>query len=104
MPKDISSKAGQAYSAARENQYVRRLIEDEELRESLAAAYSSSRKAYGRISSSRNSAVESVTSDRRVKRELRNATEALREASERIREPKRKGHAFRNLFASYNFV
>ena len=49
MAKDISGKAGQAYAAARENQYVRRLIEDEELRDSLAAAYFAGRKAYDRV-------------------------------------------------------
>lgn len=99
MGKDISSKAGQAYSSARENQYVRRLIEDEDLRDSLIAAFFAGRKAYQRVSETRGSAVEAVTSDRRVKKELRNATEALREASELIREPKKKSHPIRNLFA-----
>jgi len=99
MPKDISSKAGQAYSAARENTYVRRLIEDEELRDSLAAAYFAGRKAYGRVSASRAGVAESVTNDKKVKRELKNATEALRDASERLREPKRKSHPIRNILA-----
>jgi len=99
MAKDISGKAGQAYAAARENQYVRRLIEDEELRDSLAAAYFAGRKAYDRVSSNRGSAVEAVTSDRKVKKELKNATDALRDATERIREPKKKSHPIRNLFA-----
>lgn len=99
MAKDITNKAGQAYAAARENQYVRRLIEDEELRDSLAAAYFAGKKAYGRVSSSRGSVAESVTSDKKVKRELKNATEALREASERLREPKKKSHPIRNLLA-----
>jgi len=99
MAKDITNKAGQAYSAARENQYVRRLIEDEELRDSLAAAYFAGKKAYGRVSSSRGSVAESVTNDRKVKRELKNATDALRDASERLREPKKKRHPFRNLLA-----
>jgi hypothetical protein len=99
MGKDITSKAGQAYSAARENQYVRRLIEDEELRDSLAAAYFAGKKAYGRVSSSRGSVADTVTNDRKVKKELRNATEALREASERLREPKKKRHPIRNLLA-----
>ena len=99
MGKDISNKAGQAYAAARENQYVRRLIEDEELRDSLAAAYFAGRKAYDRVSSNRGSAVEAVTSDRKVKKELKNATDALREATERIREPKKKSHPIRNILA-----
>lgn len=99
MAKDISNKAGQAYSAARENQYVRRLIEDDELRDSLAAAFFAGKKAYGRVSSSRASAVETVTGDRKVKRELKNATDALREASERLREPQKKSHPIRKLLA-----
>jgi hypothetical protein len=99
MAKDIPTKAGQAYAAARENQYVRRLIEDEELRDSIAAAYFSGRKAYDRVTSSRSSAVDTVANDKKVKRELKNATDALKDATERLREPKRKGHPFRNLLA-----
>ncbi len=99
MARDIQSKAGQAYAAARENQYVRRLIEDEELRDSLAAAYFSGRKAYDRVTTSRGGVADSVTNDRKVKRELKNATDALKDATERIREPKKKGHPFRNLLA-----
>lgn len=96
---NFTSKAGSAYSAARENQYVRRVVEDEELRDSLIAAFFAARKAYDRISASNNSPVESVTSDRKVKRELQNAAASLRDASERIREPKKKRHPFRKLFA-----
>ena len=42
---DITSKAGQAYATARENQYVRRLVEDEELRNSLISAFTAARTA-----------------------------------------------------------
>ena len=101
MAKNITKqagKAGAAYAAARENQYVRRLVEDEELRDSLAAAYFAGKKAYGRVSSSRGSVADSVN-DKKVKRELKNATEALRDASERLREPKKKSHPIRNLLA-----
>ena len=99
MAKDIPSKAGQAYAAARENKYVQRLIEDEELRDSIAAAYFSGRKAYDRATSSRAGAVDSVANDKKVKRELKNATEALQDATERLRGPKKKRHPFRNLLA-----
>lgn len=95
---DITSKAGQAYATARENQYVRRLVEDEELRNSLISAFTAARTAYGRVSSSKSSPVEAV-SDRKVKRDLQNAAASLKEASERIREPKKKRHPFRNLVA-----
>ncbi len=93
----ISGKAGQAYASARDNQYVRRLIEDEELRASLIAAGLAGRKALQRIQSSRGSAVESVTQDRKVKRELQAAADSLREAAERIKEPKKKRHPLRKL-------
>lgn len=95
---DITSKAGQAYATARENQYVRRLVEDEELRNSLISAFTAARTAYGRVSSSKASPVEAV-SDRKVKRDLQNAAASLKEASERIREPKKKRHPFRNIVA-----
>jgi hypothetical protein len=95
---DITSKAAQAYATARENQYVNRLVEDEELRDSIIAAFTAARTAYGRVSKSKSSPVEAVN-DRKVKRDLQSAAASLKEASERIREPKRKGHPFRNLFA-----
>jgi hypothetical protein len=94
----FSDKAGTAYSAARENQYVRRLVEDAELRASIVAAAVAAKSAYGRIQASNSSAVEAVTSDRKVKRQLSEAVDSLREASARIQAPpKKKRHPIRNL-------
>jgi hypothetical protein len=94
---NISGKAGQAYASAKDNQYVRRLIEDEELRGSLIAAALAGRKAFQRVQSNRASAVESVTQDKRVKKELQSAADSLRDAAERIKGPKKKRHPFRKL-------
>lgn len=94
---NISGRAGQAYASARDNQYVRRLIEDEELRASLIAAGMAGRKALQRIQSNRGSTVEAVTQDRRVKKELQSAADSLRDAAERIKEPKKKRHPIRKL-------
>lgn len=95
---DISSKAGKAYASARENTYVRRLIEDEELRASIIAAAVAAKNAYGRVQSSRSSAVDSVAHDRKVKRDLSEAADSLRDAAERLREgPKKKRHPIRKL-------
>ncbi len=95
---DISSKAGKAYNSARDNTYVRRLIEDEELRASIIAAAVAAKSAYGRVQSSKSSTVETVTNDRKVKRELSEAADSLRDAAERLREgPKKKRHPIRNL-------
>lgn len=90
-------RAGRAYGAARENRYVQRLIEDEELRASLIGAFTAARKAYDRFSESPS--LERATSDRKVQRELQSAAESLRDASERLREPKRKSHVVRNVLA-----
>ena len=94
----FSDRAGNAYSAARENQYVRRLVEDEELRASIIGALVAAKGAYGRIQASNASTVEAVTSDRKVKRQLSEAVDSLREASARIQAPpKKKRHPIRNL-------
>ena len=95
----FSTKVGSAYHAASENPYVRRVVEDEELRDSLVAAFVAGRKACNRIMSNKGSRVDSVTSDRKVKRDLQNAAASLRDASERIREPKKKRHPIRKLLA-----
>lgn len=96
---NVTSKAGRAYTAARENQYVRRLVEDEEVRNNLMAAVIAGRKAYERVASNRASAVESVTSDRKVKRELQHAASSLRDAAERLQDPPKKRRPLRKLFA-----
>ncbi len=94
---NATDRAEKAYEKARENQYVRRVVEDDELRASLVAAFLAGRKALERISSNRGSAVDSVTSDRKVKRELRTAAESLRDAAERIQSPPKKRHPVRKL-------
>jgi hypothetical protein len=85
-----ADKATDLYAAARENPYVQRLVEDEDLRESLREAFESARGAYGRATGNGKGPVKAVTSDRKVQKELRNAAENLRDASEQLRSPKKK--------------
>jgi hypothetical protein len=82
-------KAGEAARAARSNRYVERLIEDEELRESLLAAYGSARSAYGRMSNGKP-ASKALFEDRKLQNELRDVAGALRDAANTLREPPRK--------------
>ena len=92
MSKTKAARATDIYETARENPYVQRLIEDEELRDKLRDAFESARGAYGRATGNGKGAVKAVTSDKKVQKDLRKAAESLREASERLREPrKRKG-------------
>ena len=93
-----ADRAADIYSAARENPYVQRLIEDEELRDSLRHAFEAARGAYGRATGNGKGPVKAVTSDRKVQKDLREAAESLRDASEQLRAPrKRKKHRLRKL-------
>lgn len=90
MSKTKASQAADLYSTARENPYVQRLIEDEELRESLKNAFEAARGAYGRATGNGGGVAKAVTSDKKVQRDLRSAAESLRDASEQLREPKKR--------------
>jgi hypothetical protein len=89
MSKTKATQAADLYSTARENPYVQRLIEDEELRDSLKKAFEAARGAYGRATSNGNT-VKAVTSDKKVQRDLKSAAENLRDASEALRGPKKR--------------
>ena len=85
-----TDRATSLYSTARENPYVQRLIEDDELRNNLRDAYESARHAYGRVTGNGKGPVKAVTRDKKVQRDLRQAADSLREASEQLRAPKRR--------------
>lgn len=82
-------RIGRAGEALRENEYIRRLIEDEELRANLIAAYGAARSAYGRAFDGKP-ATKAILEDRKLQRELREAARALHDASSALREPPRK--------------
>jgi hypothetical protein len=84
-----ASQAADIYSTARENPYVQRLIEDDELRDSLKKAFDAARGAYGRATGN-GSTVKAVTSDKKVQRDLKAAAENLRDASEALRAPRKR--------------
>lgn len=90
MTKTKANQAADLYSTARENPYVQRLIEDEELRDSLSDAFEAARGAYGRATGNSKGAVKAVTSDKKVQKDLRSAAESLREASEQLRAPRKR--------------
>ena len=100
MSRSTSSKASQARGAAQaayDNPYVRKLIEDEDLRENIRTAYSSARSAYGRMSNGKGPA-KALLDDKKVHKDLRNAADALREASDALREQERRRSWTKLLF------
>jgi hypothetical protein len=90
MTKTKANQAADLYSTARDNPYVQRLIEDEELRDSLRNAFEAARGAYTRATGNGKGAVKAVTSDKKVQKDLRSAAESLREASEALKAPRKK--------------
>lgn len=90
MSKTTATRANDIYETARENPYVQRLIEDDELRDSLRDAFDAAKGAYGRAAANSKGPVKAVTSDKKVQKELREAAESLREASERLRKPPKR--------------
>ena len=90
MTKTKANQAADLYSTARENPYVQRLIEDEELRDSLRDAFEAAKGAYGRATGNGKGAVKAVSSDKKVQKDLRQAAENLREAADRLKAPKKR--------------
>ena len=99
-----STRAERARSAAESvssNEYVRRLIEDEELRDSIRDAYDAGRNAYGRLSHNKKP-TRALMDDKKVHRELKEAAESLRDASDRLRgKQQRKGSFGKILFVGF---
>ncbi len=97
--KKKAAKAGAgAYAAGkavRSNDYVQRLMSDEELRDNLRNAFVSAKNAYGRIN---GKGPAKALDDKKTQRELKDAATSLKEASDQLRgvkkRKKRKGKLF----------
>ena len=87
-----SAKAGDAARSVASNPYVRRLIEDEELRDNIREAFEAARGAFQRMSNGKGPA-KALMDDKKVHRDLQNAAESMKEAADQIR-GKRQGGGF----------
>jgi len=83
-----ADKAGGTAAVASVSPYVQRLIEDADLRNNLRTAYESARVAYGRVNNGKTPA--KLLDDRKLQKELQNAANALKEASDSLRGGRRK--------------
>lgn len=88
--KKKAAAAAGAVSAAKENPYVQRVIEDDELRDNVRVAFEAARQAYERISSGKAPA-KVITDDKKFHKDLQTAAEAIKDAGNALREgPKKK--------------
>jgi hypothetical protein len=90
-----SEQARQAARSAGSNPYLRRMVEDEELRANIRQAFEAARDAYQRMSNGKGPA-HALIEDKKVHRDLRTAAESLREASDQLR-GRRRRRPFRKL-------
>jgi len=82
----VGAGAVAAGKAAKDNAYVQRLIEDEDLRENLRTAFESARNAYGRMSNGKGPSA--ALNDKKTQKQLREAATSLREAADSLRNAK----------------
>jgi hypothetical protein len=88
--KKKAQKAQKAAMKARANPYVKRIVEDEDLRQNIADAYESARKAYTRLSNGKSPTTQ-IFDDKKLQKEIKNAAESIKDAGVALREkPKKK--------------
>jgi hypothetical protein len=87
--KSKAAKAGSAALAVKGSPYVQRLIQDEDLRENLKTAFDSARVAFDRLNNGKAPA-KVILDDKKFQKELHNASEALRDAAQALRDGPKK--------------
>jgi len=92
MGQSRSDKAGDAARSVASNPYVRRLIDDEELRDNIRVAFEAAKDAYARMSNG-NGPAKSLLDDKKVHRDLQEAARSFKEAADGIR-GRRSGGGF----------
>src|SRR2546423_3584334 len=91
----VGAGAVAAGKAAKDNAYVQRLIEDDDLRENLRTAYDSARSAYTRMSNGKGP--QAALNDKKTQKQLREAATSLKDAADSLRSAKRQKRRGRGL-------
>src|SRR3954453_13085297 len=78
-----------AGKAVRSNEYVERIVEDDELRANLRTAYESARMEYKRMGNGKGP-VKAVEEDKKTQKELKEAASALKDAADSLRGAKKR--------------
>jgi hypothetical protein len=92
MAKSTNAKrARDVVGSAADNQYLHRLMEDENLRESVRDAFEAARDAYQRLSAN-GSVIDTAIDDKKLHKDLKETAENLRDASNRLRGKEKERH------------
>jgi hypothetical protein len=83
--KDKAGAAAAAARGARDNAYVQRIIQDEELRDNMVVAFEAAKNAYGRLTNGKPP-TKALMEDKKLHKDIRRSADALREASSALRD------------------
>jgi len=105
MAKKKAAAAAGAVSAAKDNPYVQRIVNDDDLRDNVQVAFEHAKSAYERLSNGK-APTKALMDDKKLHKDLKQAAEALRDAGSALREApkkqkKRKGGFGRKLFVVF---
>jgi hypothetical protein len=84
-----AAKASDAAKAASSNPYVQRIIQDADLRNNIREAYEHTRSAYARLANGKGPS-KALLEDKKLQRDLRDATVSLREVGTALKEGPRR--------------
>ena len=87
--KDKAAKAAAAAQSAKENPYLQRVIQDDELRDNMVVAFEAARNAYTRLNKGKAPA-KNLIEDKKLHADLKRSADALRDASSALREAPKK--------------
>lgn len=87
--KKKAAAAAGAVTAAKNNPYVQRVIEDDDLRDNVRVAFEAARDAYERLSNGKT-ATKVISDDKKFHKDVQTAAEALKEAGTALREGPKK--------------
>jgi hypothetical protein len=87
--KKKAAKAQRAALKARYNPYVQQVIDDEDLRDNLVAAYEAARAAYDRLSNGK-SPTKQIFDDKKLQKDIKEASESIRDAAVTLRNAPKK--------------
>lgn len=104
--KDKAAKAAAAAQTAKENPYLQRIIQDEDLRDNMVVAFEAAKNAYTRLNKGKAPA-KNLMEDKKLHKDMKRSADALRDATAALREApkhqtpkKRKGGIRRLLLIS----
>jgi hypothetical protein len=83
--KDKAAKAAAAAQTAKDNPYLQRIIQDDELRDNMVVAFEAAKNAYGRLNKGK-SPTKALVDDKKLHADLKRSADALRDASSALRQ------------------